>query len=866
VIRMSSIKSPVGPICEETKAKCRSMTRIYPPAHMALLPGGQWGLWRCVGVRGAGFPVEDVLRLGAPRCAGAADLVVNAEDRVERAAHVALEKLREIESLGSREDRARTIKVANALRTGKPLGTDRHTLAAEPQLTEYATVLSDAQAVAVAYGEAFAKARSAISAEIREVAASESFREAVLWQNRRAFHSAIEPLLRKQPGVLNKKVRQHEELVARYLQRYCMKNETIGFFGPVGWATIVPSGPAVSARPGAELISHRTVYFEGWTVDALAATVAADPCARPWLTPHPSPCVRAHDGVLYPPFEAAFSLSSGELCVWNMCDGRRTAYEVARGVLESSVFETEVQVYDVIERLRSKGVLDWTIDVPLQVNPERQLRHMIERFGDVGLREAALRRLDDLETERLAVAAAIGSQDLDRSLGHLEDAFVRATGTCPTRSAGKAYAARTVIYQDCRRNLELDLGPKILETLGPPLSLLLTSARWFTFTVSAAYRRALTDIYTAMARDASSQTVDAVRFWADAQRVLFGSRKRPLDDVLSEFQRRWAAVLRVPLQARRVQYASDELRHHVLDTFRAPTLGWTGSCYHSPDLMIAAPDVQAIERGDYDFVLGELHMAMNSLSSALFLEQHPSCEALRRAVQLDLPRGRVLPVVPKYWPKRTVRTDPALFSPDDVRLEFAPGARANDQLSVLTLHSLVVVQGPNGAVVRTSDSRLEFDVIDVFGEMLTGMLADRFKILADRPHTPRVRVDRFVICRETWRLLASDFAFAWHMDESRRFVGSRRWSRHYGLPRFIFVRTPDQPKPVYVDLESPIYVELLSKMVRHTAEVASDGVIVVTEMLPTPRDAWLPDAEGRRYSSEFRIVAVDLGACRPAAL
>ena len=31
-----------------------------------------------------------------------------------------------------------------------------------------------------------------------------------------------------------------------------------------------------------------------------------------------------------------------------------------------------------------------------------------------------------------------------------------------------------------------------------------------------------------------------------------------------------------------------------------------------------------------------------------------------------------------------------------------------------------------------------------------------------------------------------------------------------------------------------------------------------TEMLPAPGDAWLPDHLGRRYTSEFRIVMVDL--------
>ena len=36
------------------------------------------------------------------------------------------------------------------------------------------------------------------------------------------------------------------------------------------------------------------------------------------------------------------------------------------------------------------------------------------------------------------------------------------------------------------------------------------------------------------------------------------------------------------------------------------------------------------------------------------------------------------------------------------------------------------------------------------------------------------------------------------------------------------------------------------------------GVLRVTEMLPPADALWLPDAEGSRYTCEFRMCAVDL--------
>ena len=48
-------------------------------------------------------------------------------------------------------------------------------------------------------------------------------------------------------------------------------------------------------------------------------------------------------------------------------------------------------------------------------------------------------------------------------------------------------------------------------------------------------------------------------------------------------------------------------------------------------------------------------------------------------------------------------------------------------------------------------------------------------------------------------------------------------------------------------------------MVRRTQEAESgDGIIEVSELLPRPDQIWLTDAEDNHYSSEFRLVALDL--------
>jgi hypothetical protein len=39
--------------------------------------------------------------------------------------------------------------------------------------------------------------------------------------------------------------------------------------------------------------------------------------------------------------------------------------------------------------------------------------------------------------------------------------------------------------------------------------------------------------------------------------------------------------------------------------------------------------------------------------------------------------------------------------------------------------------------------------------------------------------------------------------------------------------------------------------------------VMFTELLPGPQDCWLADSEGRRYTSELRMVAVDPIAWKP---
>jgi hypothetical protein len=119
-----------------------------------------------------------------------------------------------------------------------------------------------------------------------------------------------------------------------------------------------------------------------------------------------------------------------------------------------------------------------------------------------------------------------------------------------------------------------------------------------------------------------------------------------------------------------------------------------------------------------------------------------------------------------------------------------------------------------------------------------------------------------VVVRESWRWDAAELEALGMSDETARFLAVREWFKRAGLPRHVFVKTPLEQKPFYVDFASPIYLNVLARAVRRLlgASDVSERRIAFTEMLPTFEHAWLVDRKGTRYTSELRFTAIDLSA------
>ncbi|HEY0254189.1 MAG TPA: lantibiotic dehydratase, partial [Kofleriaceae bacterium] len=448
----------------------------------------------------------------------------------------------------------------------------------------------DANATRDVLEAAFKEDTRRIGELLREVVAMPAFREAVLWQNRTAVHGSMASLLKRPAGAVDSKTREYERLVASYLQRYCAKNDTIGFFGPVGWATLDATTES-KLTPAPELCEKRTVYFEHWAVDKLAERMSQTPELREHIAPVRMPTVFLEGDVLHVPVAKTNRLPPEIARLVRMCDGTRPAKAIAEELAEE--LGGIQDVYDLLDELVDNKIVIWRLQVATAgFFPERALRMELAKLAPSDARTRAEAMLTELEHARDGVAAAAGTvEPLDAAMVILDELFVRLTGTDASRNAGKTYAGRRTFFEDCRRGGELVLGRGFLDKIAAPLELITTSARWFSSRVAAEYRVVFRDHYRALVERTGSSQIDFIQFYTELQPLLSSQQGTLSPTVLrirEELQARWTKILALPADTKRVVLRSEDLAPLVREAFASDGPGWPMARHHSPDLMIAA--------------------------------------------------------------------------------------------------------------------------------------------------------------------------------------------------------------------------------------------------------------------------------------
>jgi hypothetical protein len=688
------------------------------------------------------------------------------------------------------------------------------------------------------------------TAAIQAVAAGPRFRTAVAWQNPGVVTDCLDRLLAGRParGAVQ---RRRELKVAAYLQRYALKNDTIGFFGPVGWAHWSGGTDTITVHPGPDLVRDRGVHFEQWAVDAVAQALSDRPELRPWLRPRRSPAHVLGDGAVHRGSGPPVPVTAEEADVLRLCDGRRPLRELPG---------------DVVDRLAAKGLVTVGFDLPFADQPEQVLLRQLDEVPDAAVRAPAVAALRRLVEARDDVARAADDPDrLLAALHQLDDTFEQVSGHPAGRRAGESYAGRRVVYEDTLRDVQVHLGGPLMDALAAPLGLLLDSCRRFVDRIAGAYQRRFLELFDRQQARLGSDRVPFAALLAAATPDLafsFRDLPPPVAAQLPELQRRWAAVLDVPAGARRHSVPAGAIEDEVRRQFPAAPPRWSSAVHHSPDVLIAARDPDAINRGEFVPVLGELHLAVNTLDSRVELRLHPEPQRLLARDVADRDRRRVLPVPAKASPEVNSRTYPPAMLVDDYLYWTLHTDNVGAPGPVHPGAAMTVCRDGDRLVVEMAPDGPYLDLLDVVGEYLSTAVMNGFKPLPAAGHRPRVSIDRLVIAREAWTFAPEDMRWVFLTDADQRYRAALRWQREHGVSQRAFYRVAVDDKPFFIDFSSAVLVHLLASAARRSATEEPGAAVSFTEMLPDLGEHWLRDAAGRSYTSELRLVAVDTG--RPA--
>jgi hypothetical protein len=760
------------------------------------LPGGDWRVWKAMVLRSAGFPIRTVDRLADQALADCADTALKAvTGRGRRAA-----------------------------------GDD--------------------------FAVEFAAATTRAAAAIRATAGDPRFREAVTWQTPALVGPCVD-VARRAPGTRDSRARKREAVIAAYLQRYATKNDSIGFFGPVGWASWRADAGS-TATAGTALLSRRTVYFEAWGLDAVCLALAARPELRPALPPRRIAANAYHHDHVVLPGGARVGLSAEQATVLPLCDGVRAAEDIA-GMVGWPID----RLLDLLDTMVAGKLVRLEFGGPIEARPETRLLSKLARVSDAAARRRAVADVERLIAAKEAVAAAAGDPDgLAHALAALATEFQELTGQPATRAPGKTYAARTIAFEDTVRAATVELGADILAALGEPLSLLLDSGRWLATQIARDYLHRLDTYFERRRQRTGSDRIPLAALMALATRDFYTARGVPAaaEAAMAELQRRWATILAVPDGVRHHEVAVADIADRVRAAFATEAPPWSSGHQHSPDMMIAAESVEALNRGEFLLVLGELHLTINTVEARALVEQSPDPARLLAMAELAAGDGRIVPVAPREWGTVTRLSPPsALLSP-----RYTYWAQSIEDVcdlpsDPLPVAALMVTRAADCLTVQHVADGREFPLADVIGDYLSRVVVNAFRMLPPRRYTPRVSIGRLVVARERWRLPVRKCNWANQLDERERYLQMRAWVARHGLPRRVFCAVSVETKPMYVDFTSLALTNNLASVIRRMAADGSDGDVVLSEMLPDVDGCWLPDGDDERYAAEFRMVVTERG-------
>lgn len=644
----------------------------------------------------------------------------------------------------------------------------------------------------------------------------------------------------------NKRARERERHLLLYLQRIAAKNDTFSEFGPSGWGKIDNrcTGIKIDIQPG---VAARDAFLERWTAHVTAAAMNGDPEIFPEFSPRRNPNGRiGNSNFVLTDSGENVELDSSELELIKRCDGATPVHAMGVPV-------------ETIRGLVEKRVLRCEVEVPaMEPYAFAALHDEVERWRAGDARERWLSILQPIADLPQKFASTAETKDRQQIL---MDARSRLQLLGAARKTGERflYSAVNPIGEECFRECGFSINEELINEVAVDAAPWIDLWRDTYAFVASRVASGLRSVFGKMSIQNGAVPLPAFLHACETAKLsltgpgLVASAHIAFQEVKIAFRE----MMKAHSDKVEHELTTDDC-HFIRKNFEYPK--FDEYTYPSADLQMSARSVEAIAAGDYQWILAELHPPVALLHHGAYWScpDHAALkDALARTVD-GKPNFHFGFFAADFTAHTTVRLFDAL---PDFSYFVAP-QRGNPLWRTVTpAEAEVYVDPANGDVcVRKVGSR---EYLGSFARAWLIPLGFHPFQFGMEPHMPRLRCGRVIVQRRSWTVAQEELGAGNYTGVSRDLVlAVERLRARKDWPRHIYVRPTEQAlrrsgvegrdkdtKPVFVDLESYLFLEIFHRW------LAKAGELEVTEMLPDPEHLVWPESDGRR-TFELRTLIV----------
>ena len=644
----------------------------------------------------------------------------------------------------------------------------------------------------------------------------------------------------------NNRAAGRERHLLLYLQRIAAKNDTFSEFGPSVWGTVQTTGNNIVFAPDSP-VNAREVFFERWTAHSIAASLNADSAIRPELSPrlHPNGRIEGNSFA---------STDSGEIIpldsamkeVLARCNGKTPAHSLGGDLV-------------LLEQLAGRNLLRWEVEVPrLEPHALDVLVSDVATWREGPTRERWLNQLQPMAALCQEFAKTTDAAHRVEIMGQARR-YLNDIGAVTQSSQRYLYNAANPIGEDCSRDCAFVIEEKMIDEVacdaGPWIDLWRDSYAYIASRVAAGLR----GLFQSVPAVKGAIPLPAFLQHCQAQKMsLTGHGLVALAHIaFLELKHAFQELLGKRADAAEWALTADEC-HFVRQNFEYPK--FDEYTFPSADLQISAASIEAANRGEYEWVLAELHPPIAMLHHCM----HWSCPdkpAFARAL------ARTACGQPNFFygfgpADFTAHTTVRQFDVIPELSYFVAPERGNPDWKIIpTAETEVFIDEKSGDVGLRKIGSHEY--LGSFSRYWIIPLGFHPFYFGRAPHMPRLRCGKVIVQRESWTVSAEEFGSGnFNGISADLVVAVERLRAARRLPRFIYIRPTEQAlrrsgaegrdkdtKPVFIDLESYLFIEIFYRW------LVKAGEIEVTEMLPDPDHLLWQEADGRR-TFELRTLIV----------